>query len=67
MWVEVARTSKALLATERMAVQVSVLPLVAATSMCLCLWLICVTLLCCLDVLEESIVLGEVGEDVSFL
>jgi hypothetical protein len=67
MWVEVARTSKALLATERVPVQVSVLPLITTASVCLRFWLICVTLLCCLDVLEESIVLGEVGEDVSFL
>jgi hypothetical protein len=66
MWVEVARTSEALLAPQRVAVQVSVLPLITTASMCLCLWF-SFSVLCGLDVLEESIVLGEVGEDVSFL
>jgi hypothetical protein len=65
--VEVARTSEALLATERVPVQVSILPLITTTSMCLCLWLISFSFLCGLDVLEESVVLGEVGKDVSFL
>jgi hypothetical protein len=68
MRVEVARTSEALLATERMTIQVSVLSLITTTGMCLCLWLwLSFFFLCCLDMLEESVVLGEVGEDVSFL
>ena len=66
MRVEVARTSEALLAPQRVAVQVSVLSLINTTSMCFCLWL-SFSFLCCLDVLEESVVLGEVGKDVSFL
>lgn len=66
MRVEVARTSEALLAPQRVAVQVGILSLVTAASMCLCLWF-SFSFLCGLDVLKESIVLGEVGEDVSFL
>ena len=65
MWVEVARTSEALLATQRVAIQVGVLPLVASSGMCLRLRF-SFSFLCGLDVLEESVVLGKVGEDVSF-
>lgn len=66
MRVEVARTPKALLATEGMAVEVGILTFVATTCVCLCFWL-SFSFLCRLDVLEQSVVLGEVCEDVTLL